>query len=556
MSSPLRYPNVTPTTTPHLPPQYTQQSKRWTLVGNGTWAIQTVLRRCAKDNDVALSASWSKYYNIRSEVARSLGRSAAFSDLSGCLVAVGADSTGAAPTPGSESALAIGQAVLKLQEKGHTFSKPIAWDPDAAIPDAAPVAAVSVAGRCLRMRGVPYNADEAAVRDFFSGFEVDKVVVSYDTMLGKPKGEAYARMTTEEEASRAVAERNTQMLGSRYIELFSVPTEEMDEAAKLADEVENNTSLVLRLRGIPYSASESQIETFFASNGVTIDPASIHIQIGMDGRPSGCAFVRSSTEDDLQRALKLRMAYMGSRYVELYRATESELTRSLMHSRGESTLQRGGGGGGGMGVGGGYGGGQQMGVPGAPNSDCIVRLRGLPFQANEHDIASFFAGLNIAAQGIHLVYNSDNRPSGEAFVEFQSEVDVTGALEKDRYAEAVFLSLTQSTLSFFLLSSHSLSHRMRLGPRYVEIFVSSRVEMLGGGDMSMQHGGYGQSRMSPYGAPPPYGGKGGRSGGYGGGYGNGGYGGGKGYGGGGGYGGKGHMAGASGGPGYSRDRYQ
>lgn len=37
-----------------------------------------------------------------------------------------------------------------------------------------------------------------------------------------------------------------------------------------------------------------------------------------------------------------------------------------------------------------------------------------------------------AAHGIHFIYTREGRPSGEAFVEFETEDDINIALKKDR----------------------------------------------------------------------------------------------------------------------------
>jgi len=80
-----------------------------------------------------------------------------------------------------------------------------------------------------------------------------------------------------------------------------------------------------------------------------------------------------------------------------------------------------------------------------------VRLRGLPFSLNEVDVAALFAGLTIRTHGIHMVYSAEEKPTGEAFVEFETERDVEGAVAK---------------------------HKSPMGHRYVEVFRSSPDEMM------------------------------------------------------------------------------
>ncbi|XP_026683580.1 heterogeneous nuclear ribonucleoprotein H2-like, partial [Diaphorina citri] len=64
----------------------------------------------------------------------------------------------------------------------------------------------------------------------------------------------------------------------------------------------------------------------------------------------------------------------------------------------------------------------------------VMNLRGLPFSATEDDILKFFDGINVKSgrAGIHILLSREGRPSGEAFVEVESEDDCTAAEKKDR----------------------------------------------------------------------------------------------------------------------------
>lgn len=64
----------------------------------------------------------------------------------------------------------------------------------------------------------------------------------------------------------------------------------------------------------------------------------------------------------------------------------------------------------------------------------IVKLRGLPWSATNDDILKFFKNCKVldGKQGVHMTSSREGRPSGEAFVEFESEEDLNCALHKDR----------------------------------------------------------------------------------------------------------------------------
>lgn len=80
----------------------------------------------------------------------------------------------------------------------------------------------------------------------------------------------------------------------------------------------------------------------------------------------------------------------------------------------------------------------------------VLRMRGLPFSAGKDDIMEFFKDFTISEESIHITFNFDGRPTGEAFVEFSNPEDAKSALAKDR---------------------------MTLGSRYIELFPSSNEEL-------------------------------------------------------------------------------
>ncbi|KAG8579225.1 hypothetical protein GDO81_010764 [Engystomops pustulosus] len=82
----------------------------------------------------------------------------------------------------------------------------------------------------------------------------------------------------------------------------------------------------------------------------------------------------------------------------------------------------------------------------------VVKVRGLPWSCSTEEIENFFSESKIlnGSCGVHFIYTREGRPSGEAFVEFESEEDLNIGLKKDRET---------------------------MGHRYVEVFKSNSVEM-------------------------------------------------------------------------------
>jgi len=80
------------------------------------------------------------------------------------------------------------------------------------------------------------------------------------------------------------------------------------------------------------------------------------------------------------------------------------------------------------------------------DEETVVRVRGLPWSASVDDVLKFFAdGINIknGQNGIHLTLSREGRPSGEAYIEMETEADVALAEKK---------------------------HTQHMGRRYIEVF--------------------------------------------------------------------------------------
>ena len=74
-----------------------------------------------------------------------------------------------------------------------------------------------------------------------------------------------------------------------------------------------------------------------------------------------------------------------------------------------------------------------------------------PPQVARNDILEFFQGLSVPLNGVHLMFNEREQPTGVAYVEFASSDERERAMTRDR---------------------------QHMGGRYVELFRVSRAEML------------------------------------------------------------------------------
>lgn len=86
-------------------------------------------------------------------------------------------------------------------------------------------------------------------------------------------------------------------------------------------------------------------------------------------------------------------------------------------------------------------------------------MRGLPWSTTVDEIIEFFSGCTIShgRDGVFIVMTKEGRPSGEAFIELETEDDLEKALKRDRqyvgtrYIEGKFFELVSSNLIFFVV---------------------------------------------------------------------------------------------------------
>lgn len=193
---------------------------------------------------------------------------------------------------------------------------------------------------------------------------------------------------------------------------------------------------VVRVRGLPFNTTVDQVASLLHDVALADDGPSIVLTRLPDGRPTGDAYVRVASEDALSTALGYDNHKLGTRYVQVFRASMRDLheatsntsssshtlTRSssssgdvqvsTMHilsqcvanntssdapvkpgSRTPTNSQTRGSPGGGRG-------GRGTSPADAPQTGPIVELRGLPFMATVDDIVAFFQGMH----GLHTVH--------------------------------------------------------------------------------------------------------------------------------------------------------
>lgn len=294
------------------------------------------------------------------------------------------------------------------------------------------------------MRGLPFSATVEDIHQFFnspSTLQLSNIHLMRKAD-GRSSGDAYAVFDSEEAAVEAL-QFDKLKLGTRWVDLFQSNKGELysltslggimlggeganaNGAASQSQAALGEGFSVIKLRGLPWNVTIDDIHTFLAN--ITVPQGGVHLMNGANGRPSGLAYVELSTEEDQAEALRRDKEKIGGRYIDVFACSQTELQARLAGG-----LERGGVAGGG---------------PNAVDAH-FAKLRGLPYQATEQQIAGFFQPLQVVA--VQIAFNASGQPSGFGFVQFRTPEDAAAALGRTNQV---------------------------LGSRYVEVFRCSRAEM-------------------------------------------------------------------------------
>ncbi|XP_011173363.2 LOW QUALITY PROTEIN: RNA-binding protein fusilli [Solenopsis invicta] len=315
--------------------------------------------------------------------------------------------------------------IQRMIKDGHDFINPevvnIVLEPGICSKDE------EVDNDCVvRARGLPWQSSDQDIAKFFRGLNVAKGGVALClSPMGRRNGEALVRFINKEHRDMAL-KRHKHHMGTRYIEVYKASGEDfVGVAGGTSGEahafLSRGAQVIVRMRGLPYDCVAKQVLEFFQSGQkpcqVLDGEDGVLFVKKPDGRATGDAFVLFAKEEDAVKALSKHRDCIGSRYIELFRSTTAEVQQVLNRATDP----------------------KQMILPPPPiaqlppllpqhiitsgtRKDC-VRLRGLPYEALVEHILEFMGehSKNIVYQGVHMVYNAQGQPSGEAFIQMDSE---------------------------------------------------------------------------------------------------------------------------------------
>ncbi|KAK2966844.1 hypothetical protein RJ640_027803 [Escallonia rubra] len=204
----------------------------------------------------------------------------------------------------------------------------------------------------VRLRGLPFNCTDIDIFKFFAGLEIVDVLLVNKS--GRFSGEAFVVFAGPMQADLAL-QRDRQNMGRRYVEVFRCKKQEYYHAVaaevnyegiydndfhgsptpsrskRFSDKDQLEYTEILKLRGLPFSATKSDVLDFFREYKLRDDK--VHIACRPDGKATGEAFVEFASAEEAKNAMGKDKMMIGSRYVELFPSTPDEARRAESRSR-------------------------------------------------------------------------------------------------------------------------------------------------------------------------------------------------------------------------------
>eukprot|EP00798_Chlamydomonas_sp_ICE-L_P031782 gene31782-6979_t len=271
---------------------------------------------------------------------------------------------------------------------------------------------------CVKLKGLPFKATPEDIQIFFTGLTVPLECILHKRHPdGRPNGEAFVTFSNSEDARRATQKDReifSEKFGDRYVRVY--PVLELDALDIQTAVQQSNSALqgnggqyghadsVVKMKSLPFEANQLDIIHFF--EGFSLKPNGVQLVVRSDNKPTGEAFVDFNSVEEAARSVKERDLKVfsdkfGDRYVRLIQVSRKEMQATL-------ALRFGG--------------------------EGILKMKGIPFRATAADVRRFFAtgSYRIKPDGISFIMHADGRPTGMAFIEFDTPQDAVRAMETDR----------------------------------------------------------------------------------------------------------------------------
>eukprot|EP00775_Hariotina_reticulata_P011624 gene11624-11768_t len=254
----------------------------------------------------------------------------------------------------------------------------------------SPVASLPLDGSVVKMKGLPFKAGNEDVLRFYGGFSIKAHSIYLKRHPdGRPSGEAFVVFESPDEAKRA-CQKDRETFGDKFGDRYVRGHSHM------------HMDSVVKMKSLPFDATQLDIIHFFES--YRLKPNGVQLVVRSDNKPTGEAFVDFENYEEAAKAMrekdhKVFNEKFGDRYVRLIQVSRKEMQATL-------ALRFGG--------------------------EGILKVKGIPFKAGASDVRKFFSSYKIKPDGVSFIMHADGRPTGMAFIEFETPQEAVRAMEKDR----------------------------------------------------------------------------------------------------------------------------
>jgi nucleolin len=176
----------------------------------------------------------------------------------------------------------------------------------------------------LFVAGLPNGITEESLRELFTsaGANVEELTLPRDRASGRPRGFAFVRLASVEDAESARNKLDGTMMDGRPIRVrpFSAEPPTRSEGGEGGRAHGDTSDRTLYLGNLPYQVSEQDVRDLFSQAGAE-SPRQIHLPVDPGGRPRGFGFVTFETAESANDALaKVREPVVGGRRCVLHLA--------------------------------------------------------------------------------------------------------------------------------------------------------------------------------------------------------------------------------------------
>ncbi|KAK2164607.1 hypothetical protein LSH36_61g06028 [Paralvinella palmiformis] len=306
---------------------------------------------------------------------------------------------------------------------------------------------------------MPTTVNYKDVRRFFHGLEIPREGLKLiNDKHGERIGEAFVMFAKDIDSTEAL-KRSGHMMGHKKVQIRKCSVLDFDNAVDsfvpghgrppppgVTPPAKRNRSrspltklypesCCIILKNLPFKCHKDDIRKFLGH--LKLKHGGPFIDIGLDGRPSGNAYVELETKKDQEEAMALHRKVLFGRSVEIYMISKNEYDskikrddvkdggdKRMVEIRSDKDEKDG------------KEKEKELKESSSKDEDSrkyyCIRMRGLPFSTTPQMIRDFFGGLEIGNRGIHIVYTRQGQAAGMAYVEFVTSVDCKKAVEKDK----------------------------------------------------------------------------------------------------------------------------